>query len=388
MNKDIEVEIFQKGQWQTCGFLQLSGGRHAPSQFFYDHDYTCNNLFSDSRDAQVSVNCPIEFTEYKYEFMAPFASDLLPNGMQRAHLQKKFGINNEADFLRYGVNHPIGNLRTAVHPDWKFEVFPFEIEDVSLENEKLREIAALKGGTDLQGDAPKIMAVRNGAGEWFVDNGHVEGDHYIVKFPRGNHKSDFTILSSEYKYIHLADRLGLNVVNKEEYFYLDKGALGIPRFDFVKGLRYGVESLYSVMGLAGGDGLKVSQYDACQSLYKFAGVESVIEYVKRDIVNFVYGNTDNHGRNTSVIKTTDEVKLAPLYDFAPMILDRALIIRTFVWGNEENSVQVDWNTVIHKLQDLLQEKLPGLNNFAEMVYETKAEMLQEFEIDELVREKI
>ena len=368
--------------------MQVTGNRYAPSQFFYDHDYTCNNLSSESQNAQVSVNCPIEFTEYKYEFMAPFASDLLPNRIQRAHLQKKFGINNEADFLRYGVNHPIGNLRTAVHPDWEFEVLGFELEDVSLENERLREIAALKGGTDLQGDAPKIMAVRNGAGEWFVDNGNVEGDHYILKFLRGNHKSDFTILDSEYKYIHLAHKLGLTIAGKDEYFYLEKGALGIPRFDFIKGVRYGIESLYSVMGLARGDGLKVSQYDACKSLYNIAGVESVIEYVKRDIVNFVYGNTDNHGRNTSLIKMADQVRLSPLYDFAPMILDKDLIIRTFVWDNEENSVHIDWNTVIHKLQDLLQEGLPGLSNFADMVYETKAEMLQEFEIDELVREKL
>lgn len=388
MNEEIEVEIYRKGQWQTCGFLKLSGGRHAPSQFYYDHEYTCNNLSSKSQNAQVSVNCPIEFTEYKYDFMAPFASDLMPYGIQRAHLQKKFAINSESDFLRYGVNHPIGNLRTAVHPDWNFEVLGFEKEDVSLENARLREIAALKGGTDLQGDAPKIMAVRNGAGEWFVDNGNVEGDHYIIKFPRGNHKSDLIILDSEYKYIHLADKLGLNIVGKGEYFYLEKGALGIPRFDFIKGARHGVESLYSVMGLAGGDGIKVSQYAACKRLFNICGVKSVIEYVKRDIVNFVYGNTDNHGRNTSVLKTAGELTLSPLYDFAPMILDKDLIIRTFVWDSEENSVHIDWNTVINKLQDLLQEDLPGLMDFANMVYETKVEMLKEFEIDELVREKL
>ena len=61
-------------------------------------------------------------------------------------------------------------------------------------------------------------------------------------------------------------------------------------------------------------------------------VESMVqEYLRRDLLNVVLGNSDNHGRNTSVLRQNSGVCFAPVYDLAPMVLDKAGITRTSRW---------------------------------------------------------
>jgi len=61
-------------------------------------------------------------------------------------------------------------------------------------------------------------------------------------------------------------------------------------------------------------------------------VKEVTEYVLRDILNLAMGNTDNHGRNTAMRKNDDgNIGLSPLYDFAPMRLSSASVIRSTKW---------------------------------------------------------
>jgi serine/threonine-protein kinase HipA len=44
------------------------------------------------------------------------------------------------------------------------------------------------------------------------------------------------------------------------------------------------------------------------------------------------GNSDNHGRNTALRKWADgTIRLAPLFDFAPMRLSPAVILRSTKW---------------------------------------------------------
>ena len=58
------------------------------------------------------------------------------------------------------------------------------------------------------------------------------------------------------------------------------------------------------------------------------------EYVRRDLLNRILGNADNHGRNTSIIRVDGGFRLAPIYDLAPMILDDEGITRTTKWASE------------------------------------------------------
>jgi len=45
----------------------------------------------------------------------------------------------------------------------------------------------------------------------------------------------------------------------------------------------------------------------------------------------LFGNSDNHGRNTSFLKGNGYIKLAPIYDFASMKADPEGISRTIKW---------------------------------------------------------
>ena len=68
----------------------------------------------------------------------------------------------------------------------------------------------------------------------------------------------------------------------------------------------------------------------------------VLEYVRRDLLNSILGNTDNHGRNTSIMRMGGKFRLAPIYDLAPMILDEEGITRTTKWAAERKGSS-DWS---------------------------------------------
>jgi serine/threonine-protein kinase HipA len=74
----------------------------------------------------------------------------------------------------------------------------------------------------------------------------------------------------------------------------------------------------------------------------------LLEYIKRDIVNVVLGNKDNHGRNTALLRyETGVVKMAPLFDFAPMYLDPEGIARVCRWsGDAETAGDPEWGKVV------------------------------------------
>src|SRR3546814_5894469 len=68
------------------------------------------------------------------------------------------------------------------------------------------------------------------------------------------------------------------------------------------------------------------------------GVE-VAEFLCREVLNRALRNPDNHLRNTSVQQLPDgTVRLAPLYDLAPMYLDQELITRTCAWNGPGDEV--------------------------------------------------
>ena len=69
----------------------------------------------------------------------------------------------------------------------------------------------------------------------------------------------------------------------------------------------------------------------------------VFEYMRRDLLNQILGNSDNHGRNTSILRTEQGMSLAPIYDLAPMVMDDEGVTRTTKWPKQiEMAGQVDW----------------------------------------------
>jgi len=80
----------------------------------------------------------------------------------------------------------------------------------------------------------------------------------------------------------------------------------------------------------------------------------VIEWVKRDMLNIVFGNSDNHGRNSAILKKNTGMWLAPIYDFAPMKADPEGVVRTTQWGSPfEEGGHYQWKLIADALSDLV-----------------------------------
>ena len=76
----------------------------------------------------------------------------------------------------------------------------------------------------------------------------------------------------------------------------------------------------------------------------------VAEYLRRDLINKILGNSDNHGRNTAIIRGADSFRLAPIYDLAPMVMDDEGITRTTKWPLDiERAGEVNWRAACESL---------------------------------------
>ena len=96
-----------------------------------------------------------------------------------------------------------------------------------------------------------------------------------------------------------------------------------------------------------------NQQQVLNGSVEFDQQQLISEWLKRDLLNVIFGNSDNHGRNTAFIKKASGVILAPVYDFAPMRADPEGVIRTMKWGAPfEQSGEYDWQGIVQKLADL------------------------------------
>jgi serine/threonine-protein kinase HipA len=114
-----------------------------------------------------------------------------------------------------------------------------------------------------------------------------------------------------------------------------------------------MESLYSLAGVSD-FGVSLDKEVLAASLVRFVtNPESELgEFVLRDVLDVALGNTDNHGRNTAVLKYEDGwIELSPVYDFAPMVLDPQGIARVCRWRNEEDAFP-RWDKVASWLESL------------------------------------
>lgn len=153
-----------------------------------------------------------------------------------------------------------------------------------------------------------------------------------MKYPRNNTDIDRNILKAEYCYYQEPAYLGFDTIDTQNMIF-ENNALWLPRFDRGDNSEcYHVESLYSVLGKAGGELEHKAVIDELFALFETQEFiqtpeykSFVIEWIKQDFVNIAFGNSDNHGRNISFMVKEGRVALAPIYDFAPMRADPDLI---------------------------------------------------------------
>ncbi|WP_068858081.1 HipA domain-containing protein [Perlucidibaca aquatica] len=116
--------------------------------------------------------------------------------------------------------------------------------------------------------------------------------------------------------------------------------------------RIAQESLYAAAGCLGIEA-ELNHRQACLKLKAIATdpEETILAYVWRDLLNLALGNRDNHGRNTAVQRLDDGlIQLAPLFDFAPMMMHPDGISRRMTWG-QKNGSRPDWRRVAEQLDE-------------------------------------
>ena len=100
--------------------------------------------------------------------------------------------------------------------------------------------------------------------------------------------------------------------------------------------------------------------------YSSKPVPDMIEYIKRDLVNVILANSDNHGRNWSLIKRPDEVRLSPIYDVTAMrFFEGDFIVELTRWEPSHVPIAARLAWVQRTFAALRDQLLPDLRLFLE-----------------------
>ncbi len=355
MSDVIKIEIRDGDFWRLIGEVKLLEdeglGPNASSEFSYDLDYAI--AFSDRIDFRAaSVLMPVTTIPLSFEHWPAFLLDLFPQGAALRYVVDEYRIADKPEnywkILKTARLNPPGNLRVAQSGPIDLVTYKraegFRRDEVVAKGEYFLEHmikagAPVAGTTGAGGAAPKFLLREDHSGRFYAD-GVLDDSKtrqcWLVKFPRGRKKVDCDILFAEMAYHKIAKRLGINT--HEELFW-EKDCLFVPRFDrFITSSKieyYGLESFYSMVGHSEfGSRLRHETY--LGGLHKFSSdaQADIIEYCLRDFLNQMLGNTDNHGRNQSLLKKANSIRLSPLYDFAPMKFDPEGIVRNTRWEDD------------------------------------------------------
>ncbi len=377
---ELTLQLFDQGEWHDAVQLRFpdpqrgfQGGCH----FGYLNEYIWPNVeFLDSPFAKsVSVRAPLSFDQYRSKLAPAFLYDIAPAGAARRSLMKRLGSSKPAKLaediflLARSTPAPVGHLRVKESMAY-FEAHVgghpgFTRQDIIERDTGFIEYAyemgaAIGGASGAGGAAPKLLMSEDRQGRLHPDavlNDQDVVQHWFVKFPRNNgNRRDQEILASEFCYYKALHVLGIDTV-AQSGLALEEGmgpSLWMQRFDRVvttQGVeRFALESVYSVAGEteAGAYMEHNTVIDLLAKLWINAGQEQQVdelidEYLRRDLLNKILGNSDNHGRNTSIIRGTSSFRLAPVYDLAPMVMDDEGITRTTKWAQPiERGGEVDW----------------------------------------------
>ncbi|MBM4779830.1 MAG: HipA domain-containing protein [Archangiaceae bacterium] len=367
----VTFEALLDGAWQAAATLEFPeefAGDQARSYFEYAYEYLDRWVGTTRFDVGTSVTLPLEFGPASLPTWPAFLDDLRPMGSARRWWLDRLNLADAlaSDFrlLQQGTVAPVGNLRIAEAVPPKTETpRRFAAQQVIDREQGFIAWAAdhgaqVGGATGAGGDSPKLLLRREADQVWidvWQDEPESQAAHVLVKFARSRRERDQLILRSEYVFYRALTRLGVATIS-EEGLELHEGEAGpslwLPRFDVRRHegreVRLGVESMFSLLGAR--PGARLRHQDVLRALRTLVPAADwprlLLEYVQRDVLNLVFGNSDNHGRNTALLKSADSVWLAPVYDFAPMKMDLEGITRTTQWRDFEKGGEVDWRGLL------------------------------------------
>ena len=378
----ITLQCWLKNAWHDAAVLTVQNpeqGRSGSAELEYLPDYVAR--FIDIPAAQLGFEYPVDFFPHQCDHWPAFLLDIFPLGAARRVICLRIGLSNPGslshDFqlLRDHCPSPVGNVRVKESvSNNPAPAIGFPMEDVLKRDTNFLDYArdhgaTIGGATGAGGEAPKLLVSLGNDGLYYPSGSIDESlcrEHFLVKFPRHSSSlNDQIILEAEARYYQILDRMShLESINTDPdglpsiFFAADnrqgisKPSLWLKRFDANAGQRVGLESLYSLQGVIE-PGQTVQHLDYLNTLCRYWTIRNqethipklVSDYIKRDLLNVVLGNTDNHGRNTAILKTDTDIQLAPVYDLAPMCMDSEGMTRTSRWGSQELGGNFDWHGI-------------------------------------------
>jgi serine/threonine-protein kinase HipA len=371
-SRKASIDLYRAGAWHNVGAVTVADsgvGVRASGRFEYDLDYLDRFPDLGASDARaVSCRYPVGYEPFEEGHWPPFLLDLIPSGAARRYWEARFALPNtessDWDVLLSGAANPPGNLRVAnaldhfdhpsSHPGFpRSDILDRAADFIEYAH---RSGAPVSGSTGAGGDSPKFLLREDFTGNWHAD-GVLPDERtrhcWLVKFPRTRDAADRLILEAEAGYHRVAVRFGVRTHGTMTW---ERDCLFVPRFDrsvrseHVE--RFGFESLCSLAGVAEfGPALPKEQLAAAVARFATDKRAELHELLRRDVLDVALGNTDNHPRNTSVLKRADgHVELSPLYDFAPMFLDPRGIARVCRWA--DRAAYPDWSVVVVAVERL------------------------------------
>jgi len=379
------VQLHLENQWHDAfelNFLRPDEGHASPCTVGYLDTYIAAHLeqLDSVTAAAVSATLPLDWSIHTTPQWPAFLFDIEPAGAARRFLLQRLArpagadVATDLQLLAQCTPAPVGHLRikssheALVGPSIGFTVDEVATRDARFLEYAYEQGAAIGGATGAGGEAPKLLLTEDADGLLHPDA--MLGDqharrHWFVKFPRGRGSTiDQLILRAEYIYYRALQQLDIRAVGGESMRLEEatRPSLWLPRFDrrIVDGKvhRIAVESVYSLAGITR-PGSYMTHPQAVASLataWKRQDQADEIpgmlrEYLRRDLLNLLLGNSDNHGRNTAVLRHTGRLELAPIYDMAPMVMDEEGISRTTKWPPPvETAGEVDWKAACELLQ--------------------------------------
>lgn len=372
MNGVCTLEVRVEGAWRRAAEVHVAdtaAGTASPSRVEYDFDYLDEQIEGVGAIDIRAVSCrfAIAYGEIQLPSWPAFLLDLLPSGAARRWWERKLGLPNlprsDWELLVRGAGNPPGNVRVAEAAaalEQPAEHEGFDREEVLARGAEFIEYAHasgayVAGGSGAGGDAPKLLLREDRRGRLHAD-GALADDRttkcWLVKFPRSARAEDRLVLEAEAPYHSVAARLGARIGEPPTW---ERDALFVPRFDRIVAEKkvgvLGLESLYSLAGVADW-GAATPKETLARSLAEVATdpPRELEELLVRDVVDVALGNTDNHGRNTAVLKHVDgRIELSPVFDLAPMVLDPQGIARVCRWKHEDGGFP-DYAYVVESLE--------------------------------------
>ena len=382
------LELHIGGAWRAAAEVRVDDdalGIGSPARVEYDFDYldALSGALGARDGRAISCRYPVGYRVDAEPTWPAFLLDLIPSGAARRFWEAQIGVPNVARsdwaVLIAGAGNAPGNLRVAQaalaipadpppHPGFA-RADVLDRADGFIEYAR-EQGASIAGGSGAAGDAPKFLLREDRHGRWHADGAlpdRLTAQAWLVKFPRSPRAADRLVLEAEGPYYQLAASLGARTAGPVTW---ERDCLFVPRFDRVvtkqrRIERLGLESLCSLAGVSE-VAAQISKERLVEAVARFTTdpKREVRELVLRDVLDVALGNTDNHARNTAVLKHLDgRIELSPLYDFPPMVLDPQGIARVSRWTAEASGYP-DWARVAEAVGAVLgEEEIPVLKKW-------------------------